>query len=126
MQIVRAKMSHPMSFVLYTIEVLTLISGKEISCTRADSIMSTNFLVCDTFALAHILSIDIFSSSTTWDRSTTNPKFDSTGVRTHDLQIMTLHVTETPSLTTRPSVTSKNPCFILSHRVWNSQSSNLA
>ena len=37
-----------------------------------------------------------------------HPKFDPTGVRTHDLQIMTVHfhVTEMPSLTTRPSVTS--------------------
>ena len=36
-------------------------------------------------------------------------KFDPTGVRTHDLQIMTdstFHVTETPTLTTWPSVTS--------------------
>ena len=48
----------------------------------------------------------MFSSSTTWDRSTTHPKFDPTRVPTHDLQIMTVHlshVTETPSLTTRPS-----------------------
>ena len=35
--------------------------------------------------------IFMFSSSTTWDRSTTHSKFDSTGVRTHDLQIMTVH-----------------------------------
>ena len=27
---------------------------------------------------------DRFSSSTTWDRSTTHPKFDATGVQTHD------------------------------------------
>ena len=33
----------------------------------------------------------MFSSSTTWDRSTTHPKFDPTGIRTHDLQIMTVH-----------------------------------
>ena len=33
----------------------------------------------------------MFSSSTTWDRTTTHPKFDPTGVRTHDLQIMTVH-----------------------------------
>ena len=30
-----------------------------------------------------------FDSSTTWDRTTTHPKFD--WVRTHDLQIMTAH-----------------------------------
>ena len=33
----------------------------------------------------------IFGSSTTSDRSTRHPKFDPTGVRTHDLQIMTVH-----------------------------------
>ena len=32
----------------------------------------------------------IFGSSTTQDRSTTHPKFDPIGVRTHDLQIMTV------------------------------------
>ena len=37
------------------------------------------------------LAIDMFSSSTTWDRSTMHPKFDPTGARTHDLQIMTVH-----------------------------------
>ena len=57
----------------------------------------------------------MFSSSTTWDRSTTHPKqkYYAPQVRPdrgsnsrppdHD---STLHVTETPSLTTRPSVTS--------------------
>ena len=49
----------------------------------------------------------MFSSSTTWDRSTTHPKFDPGYMNSrppdHD---STLHVTETPSLTTRPSVTS--------------------
>ena len=53
-------------------------------------------------------ALDVFGSSTTWDRSTTHPKIDPTGVRTYDLQIMTvhfMHVTETPALTTRPSVT---------------------
>ena len=34
---------------------------------------------------------NMFGSSTTWDRSTTHPKFDPTGIRTHDLQIMTVH-----------------------------------
>ena len=34
---------------------------------------------------------NMLSSSTTWGRSTTHPKFDSTGVRTHDLQIMTVY-----------------------------------
>ena len=33
----------------------------------------------------------IFGSSTTWDKSTTHPKFDQTWARTHDLQIMTAH-----------------------------------
>ena len=45
----------------------------------------------------------MFSSSMTWDRSTT-PDQDSNS-RPPDLD-STLHVTETPSLTTRPSVTS--------------------
>ena len=49
----------------------------------------------------HLLSIhssllslylhDIFGSRTTYGRSTTYPKFDLTGARTHDLQIMTAH-----------------------------------
>ena len=34
---------------------------------------------------------NMFNSSTTWDRSTTHPKFDPTRVRSHDLQIMTVH-----------------------------------
>ena len=33
----------------------------------------------------------LFSSCMTWDRSTTHPKFDPIGVRTHDLQIMAVH-----------------------------------
>ena len=51
----------------------------------------------------------IISSSTTNDRSTTHPKFNPTGVRIHDLQIIMgiFYVTETPALTTRPSVTYK-------------------
>ena len=32
-----------------------------------------------------------FGSNTNWDRSTTHPKFEPTGVRSHDLQIMTVH-----------------------------------
>ena len=32
-----------------------------------------------------------FGSSTTWNRSTTHPKFDLTTVQTHDLQIITAH-----------------------------------
>ena len=32
-----------------------------------------------------------FGTSTTWDRSTTHLKFDPTGVRTNDHQIMTVH-----------------------------------
>ena len=47
------------------------------------------------------VSVGMFNSSTTWDRSTTHPKFDPTGVRTHDFQIMTVH---SMSLR-RPSVT---------------------
>ena len=43
-----------------------------------------------------------------------HPKFDPTGVRTHDLQIMTtFHVTEMPTPTTWQSVTSKRN--VLSH-----------
>ena len=45
--------------------------------------------------------------SMTDDKGTMLPKLDPTGVRTHDLQIMTVHghVTEMPALATRPSVT---------------------
>ena len=51
----------------------------------------------------------IFGSSMTLDRSTTHPKFDPTGVRTHDLQIMTVYFMSLRRLllTTLPSVTSK-------------------
>ena len=49
----------------------------------------------------------MFSSSTTWDRSTTHPKFDPTGSNSRPPDYHSaLHVTETPSPTTRPSVTS--------------------
>ena len=44
-----------------------------------------------TFHLVWSLSSYIFGSSTTWNRSTTHPKFNPTGVWTHDLQIMTVH-----------------------------------
>ena len=44
------------------------------------------------------LAIDIFGSSTTKDRSTTHPKFNLTGVRTHNLQIMTVHFMSLRSL----------------------------
>ena len=71
------------------------------------------FSICELNANKRLYQIpscshNMFSSSTTWDRSTTHPKFDPTGVRTHDLQLMTVIFmsTETPSLTTRPSVTS--------------------
>ena len=52
---------------------------------------------------------DRFSSSTTWDRSTTPPqvrrdKGSNSRLLDHD---STLHVTETPSLTTRPSVNDR-------------------
>ena len=33
----------------------------------------------------------MFGSSASWDRSTTHLNFDLTVVRTHDLQIMTVH-----------------------------------
>ena len=32
----------------------------------------------------------IFGSSTAYDKSTTHPKFDTTGIQTHDFQIMSL------------------------------------
>ena len=81
----------------------------------------------------------LFGTSMTKDRSTMHPKFDLTGVRTHDLQIMTVNlistyfiqkkwighgiehdnalsstfnVTEMPALTARSSVT-KNTVVIL-------------
>ena len=38
-----------------------------------------------------ISEIYILDSSTTWDRSNTHPKFDPTGVWTHDIQIKTVH-----------------------------------
>ena len=40
------------------------------------------------------------------DRSTINSEFDAIGVQTHDSQIITVHVTSMPALTTQPSVTS--------------------
>ena len=58
------------------------------------------------------VSMLMFGSNMTWDRSSTHPKFDPTRVRTHGLQIMTVlfHGTEMPALTTRPSVTLGYPC----------------
>ena len=49
-----------------------------------------------------------------------HPNFNAARVRTHDLQIMTFHVTESPALTTQPSVTcqitsSYNPQSFPSH-----------
>ena len=38
---------HPKSFVLYIIEVLALILGTRSAVLRSNSMMSTNFLVCD-------------------------------------------------------------------------------
>ena len=58
--------------------------------------------------LSNCVNIMFFSgSSTTEDRSTEHPKFNLTGVRTHDLQVMdsTFHVPETLALTTEPSGT---------------------
>ena len=57
----------------------------------------------------------MFSSSTTWDRSTTHPQVRpnwSLNSRPPD-QDSTLHVTEMPSLTTRPSLTSMSFVFVL-------------
>ena len=63
------------------------------------------------------MTLDYFFSSTTQDRSTVRPKCDPNGIRTHDLQLgfrlmtsrpgpqdydSTFHVTEMPTLTTRP------------------------
>ena len=50
-----------------------------------------DFNTCQPAYTFTIENNDVFSSSTTWDRSTTHPKFNLTGVRTHDLQIMTVH-----------------------------------
>ena len=47
---------------------------------------------------------NICGSSTTQDRSTTHPKFNLTGVQTHDFQIMTVHFMSLRCLMTRPSV----------------------
>ena len=56
--------------------------------------------------------IIIFGSSTTWDRSTTHPKFAPARVQTHDLQIMTVHfhATETSCM----SVLSLLPLYDVS------------
>ena len=55
-----------------------------------------------------------FSSSTTWERSTMHLKFDLTGIRTHDLQIMIVHFMLLPvTVTACPSayVWYKEYCF---------------
>ena len=38
-----------------------------------------------------LCSTPIKTTTNDWERSTKHPKFDPTGVRTHDLQIMTAH-----------------------------------
>ena len=47
--------------------------------------------------------IYVLGSNYDFDRSIRHPKFDPTGVRTHDLQIINsnFHVLETPIVTTR-------------------------
>ena len=44
------------------------------------------------------VSISFFGSSRTYDRSITHPKVDLTEVRTHDLQLMTVHFMSLRSL----------------------------
>ena len=73
---------------------------RELKKTRSVTFGDRAFSICVP-KMWNNLPQDIFDLSTTWDRSTMHPKFSPTGVRTHDLQI-----TETPALTTPPSVTS--------------------
>ena len=43
-------------------------------------------------SIVNHFSEDMFALSMTWDESTTHPKVDMAGVRTHDLLIMTVHL----------------------------------
>ena len=61
-------------------------------------------LHCEINVNANLYS-DIVGSSTTWDRSTTHPKFDPVRVRTHDFQIILCN-SDACSITIQPSVTS--------------------
>ena len=49
------------------------------------------FMVHFCFIIGRADYIIVLGSSTTLDRNTMHPKFDLTGVQTHDLQIMTVH-----------------------------------
>ena len=72
----------------------------------------SSFICGNSFPTLHYIMIKesfgqicegIFGTSTTLERSTTHPKFDPTGIGTHDLHIMKIHfVTETPALITWP------------------------
>ena len=75
------------------LEIKCPYSIKEANKTLNDGWNLTDFLQKDgeNILLKRSHKYYMFSSSTTWDRSTTHPKFDPTGVRTHDFQIMTVH-----------------------------------
>ena len=84
-------------------------------CSRTalthESLPVTHSVIIVSYHETQSCQILLFSSSTTWDRSTIHPQVrpnrgSNSQPPDHD---STLHVTETPSLTTRPSVTFGNP-----------------
>ena len=87
--------------------------GNELPSWRSALSKCSCFLVyfmC-AFRMFNLFIIDRLKYDLNYYRSTKYSKFDPTGVRTHDLQIMTVQFIETPALTTRPSVTYK-PTYI--------------
>ena len=75
------------------IRIVTLANYSNCSCPKYDNnlylqLHTTSITLYDCLSA---VQLNMFGSSTTWDRSTMHPKFDPIGVRTHDLQIMTVH-----------------------------------
>ena len=110
--------------------IIALLCSQQTSARPNECILSyhisSHLILSHTFLLYFILHL-----VQVWQgRSTTHPKFDPTWVRTHDLQIMTVHFmslrSETPALTTWPSATiraevlrtSSSPSVILPYTVF--------
>ena len=71
-----------------------------------ETLQGENLHDCYFYYIIYIMLLDIFGSSTTWDKSTAPPKFDPTELIWPPDHDSTLHVTETAALTTRPSLSS--------------------
>ena len=111
-----AEMYHILCFILQIcaiimIYVAAMFHNYDLCCWDAVTVNVTEIqimiFITETESYGNWCCWDIFSSSTTWDRSTMNTMFDSTrGSNSRPpIQDCTLHITEMPSPTTRPPVT---------------------